>query len=522
MIRRYTKIAPAIFFLLVVFFLLQCKSSLIKEHPLSFSQWRVDETIKYVQTHYGRTITSLEMLPVMVVAHYTAMDSTEVSFNYMNKEEMESGRSLLKKAGLNNIAVHFLVANRHAIGIENVGKDESALTMAQVNANAYIVRELVKKYPIRYLIAHSEYRTFENTPLWEEKDKSYRTPKIDPGESFMQPLRAQLADLNLSAAYDGSEIPDRIDDTLKKYFVRKEFEGSVLVIRHGKIIFQKIYGDIPPQKSFYLASAAKSITATLVHKLIAQKKIRLNTPVVRYFPELKHLLKGVEVRHLLAHTSGLEDYYRLEGVEPGFTNTDVLRLLQTQKKPLMKAGKKFHYSNSNYVLLALVVEKITGQKFEEVAHAKIFTPLKMIHTFFASETTRDKDKISAINAAEKYFDYPYKTTGAGGLYTTAEDMARFDEALLNNTLMLRPQFIAMLRPQARVEKKNTEYAFGWYVYPQRGILYHDGNFNGYHTMNWLDIKNNSAIILLSSRQTQAIQDITFELDSILNGIAAEK
>ena len=118
-----------------------CASDPIRDRPISFSQWRVQETIKYINERYDRNITSLEMLPVMVVVHYTAMDSLDVSFNYLNKEEMESGRGLLKKAGGANIAVQFLVGkkgeiyrlmpenhigrhviglNRHAIGIENV------------------------------------------------------------------------------------------------------------------------------------------------------------------------------------------------------------------------------------------------------------------------------------------------------------------------------------------------------------------------------------------------------------------
>ncbi|MBL8035599.1 MAG: N-acetylmuramoyl-L-alanine amidase, partial [Leptospiraceae bacterium] len=116
-----------------------CSSDPIRNRPISFSEWRKQETIRYINNRYNRSIDSLEMLPVMIVVHYTAMDSLETSFNYLNNEEMESGRGLLKSAGGANIAVQFLVAksgeifrlmpenhigrhviglNRHAIGIE--------------------------------------------------------------------------------------------------------------------------------------------------------------------------------------------------------------------------------------------------------------------------------------------------------------------------------------------------------------------------------------------------------------------
>ncbi|MCS6972752.1 MAG: peptidoglycan recognition protein family protein, partial [Leptospiraceae bacterium] len=245
---------------------LGCRSDPIRDRPISFSAWRREQMLDYVRNHYRIEQDSLEMLPVMVVAHYTAMDSFDVSFEYMNREEMETGRSLLRKAGNANIAVHFLVdkdgrifrlmpenqigrhtigLNRHAVGIENVGLDANSLTMAQVEANAYIVRRLAKKFPIRYLIGHSEYRRFENTPLWDEIDPKYRTEKYDPGEWFMAALRARLADLNLAAEYNRSEIPDRLYYTVAKAAERGGFSGVALVIDNGNVVLRAAWGKNP-------------------------------------------------------------------------------------------------------------------------------------------------------------------------------------------------------------------------------------------------------------------------------------
>ena len=521
-----------------------CKSDPIKDKPISFSPWRVQETIKYINNRYDRNIDSLEMLPVMVVSHYTAMDSLDVSFKYMNNEEMESGRGLLKKAGGANIAVQFLVGkkgeiyrlmpenhigrhviglNRHAIGIENVGKDEKALTKAQIDANEIIVRHLVKKFPIRYLIAHAEYRDFEKTPLWEESDTKYRTEKIDPGESFMQPLRAQVADLNLKMKYDGGEIPDRLGHLLAAYHKKGEFNGNVLVMRNGGVIFRKAYG--APQKeddAIYLASAAKPITAVAVAQLVQKRKLSFTAAVATYFPELKHLLKGVQIKHLLSHTSGLEDYYKLVKPVAGFTNADALQALQTQQKPLAPPGKKFHYANSNYVLLAEIVARVSGRDFPAFVTENILTPAGMTGSAFAATLMPGAHTVAATDAAGKEFRYEYKTSGAGGLYATLDDIARFDTALFSHQLLGAAQFKGLIRPVTKVEAKETEYASGWYVYPKRGVIYHDGNFGGYHTMNWLQLKEKNAIVLLANRATPKIKEITYEIDRILNGLSAQR
>ncbi len=194
----------------------------IIDKPISFSKWRITETKKYIKHHYGEDVKDITMKPVMVVVHWTAIYSLRSSWRYMNKEKMETGRKKLLKAGLNNIAVHFLVGqrgeiyrlmpenhigrhciglNRKSIGIENVGGPKAPLTRAQLEANAWLIRYLAKKHKIKYVIGHQEYRNFENTPLFEELDPRYRTHKIDPGKSFMRRLRHKLRDLKLKARY---------------------------------------------------------------------------------------------------------------------------------------------------------------------------------------------------------------------------------------------------------------------------------------------------------------------------------
>lgn len=527
-----------------VLFLLACRSDIIRDRPISFSEWRVQQTLEYVSKRYGVKQQGLEMLPVMVVSHYTAMDELDVSFNYLNREEMEEGRSLLKKAGSANIAVHYLVGkageifrlmpenhigrhviglNRHAIGIENVGRDANALTTAQVEANALIVRRLAKKYPIRYLIGHSEYRNFENTPLWEELDSTYRTEKHDPGEYFMAALRERVSDLGLRSAYDRSEIPERIGFILRQAATRGEFSGVALVIDDGKTIFREAIGTNPENGKalqvtdrFYLASAAKSLTALLIAKLQDEHKLSYETAVAPYFPELKNLLMRVKVKHLLSHTSGVADYYRFGVPAPGFSNTDALRLIAAQNKLLSIPGTHFHYANSNYLLLAELAERVMQKPFMQLLRDKLLLPTGMQNTLFVAEAPAS-EVVAAQDSSGSVFRYSYRTVGPGGLAATVDDLAALDLAFMEYRLLSMAQTSTLLRPVLRADNRPESYAFGWYVLPQRKTVSHDGNFNGYHTMNWMNPARKQAIILLSNRYTTKIRDITLELDRALNG-----
>lgn len=530
--------------------LFACSTDRIRDKPISFSEWRVQQTLAYVESRYGVKQESLEMLPVMVVSHYTAMDSLDVSFNYMNHEEMESGRSQLKKAGGANIAVHFLVGkagdiyrlmpenhigrhaiglNRHSIGIENVGNDEASLTTAQVEANELIVRRLVQKFPIRYLIGHSEYRRFENTPIWEETDETYRTEKHDPGESFMAALRGRVADLSLRERYDRSEIAARVEFTLAGYAKKGLFAGTALVVDDGKIIYRGAFGKnaesgqpLKPENRVYLASAAKPFTALAAAMLEAKGKISYESPVAPYFPQLAHLLKGVKLKYLLAHTSGLEDYYKLGLPAVPFTNQNALALIAAQKQPLNPPGKKFVYANSNYILIAEIVARLAGMPFAEFLRSEIFAKAEMAATDFVVSAKAETAPVAATDAGGRLFRYGYATEGPGGLFTTVDDLARFDLALFGNKLLKPRSQAKLFKAQAAVEARQNQYAIGWYVYPDRGVAYHDGNFGGYHSINWINAKKKQAIILLGNRHSDKVREITWHLDRALNGLEAKK
>lgn len=209
------------FLLLFVLLIPACsyKPGIIQKQ-ISFSENRILLTKEYIKNHYGID-DGVYFTPKMIVLHWTAINDFDSCFALFNMEMLQGTRPDLQKAGELNVSIQYLVdrdgkiyqlmpdtlmarhcigLNYSAIGVENVGGGNNVdnLTDEQIEANIFLVKHLKKKYPkIEYLIGHYEYRDFENSPIWLERDSTYRTPKVDPGERFMTSVRSKVADLNL-------------------------------------------------------------------------------------------------------------------------------------------------------------------------------------------------------------------------------------------------------------------------------------------------------------------------------------
>ena len=192
----------------------------IVDRPIDFSPLRVELTKEYIRQHYGMEVEDIHITPKIIVLHWIETNDLEEAFGILKPDTLQYG-GIVSRAGKLNVSAHFLVdrdgtvyrlmdestmarhvigLNYYSIGVENVGGVDGIdnMTPAQIEANARLVRYLVKKYPtIHYLIGHLEYTRMENTPLWLERDSTYRTVKTDPSEAFMQAVRERVQDLHL-------------------------------------------------------------------------------------------------------------------------------------------------------------------------------------------------------------------------------------------------------------------------------------------------------------------------------------
>tara|TARA_R110002051_G_scaffold250747_2_gene310092 strand:+ start:9850 stop:10509 length:660 start_codon:yes stop_codon:yes gene_type:complete len=183
----------------------------IVDKPIIFNEEREQLTQDYLLNRYGITQDHIEIVPKMIVLHWTAIASLENSYEAFYETKLPNWRPDLENVSGLNVSSHFLVGqdgtiyrlmpethmarhviglNHSAIGIENVGgTEDTPLTKAQLKANIKLVNYLNSKYDIEYLIGHYEYINFEGHELWLEKNESYRTTKTDPGEEFMEKVR---------------------------------------------------------------------------------------------------------------------------------------------------------------------------------------------------------------------------------------------------------------------------------------------------------------------------------------------
>jgi N-acetyl-anhydromuramyl-L-alanine amidase AmpD len=206
------------YLLLFILFVSCTTTKTIIERPITFNDERKILTLEYLENRYGLEQETPQIVPKMIVLHWTVIPTFEKSFEAFNPATLPNWRPDIKDVSGLNVSSQFLVdrdgtiyrllpettmarhvigLNHCAIGVENVGgTDDLPLTKAQLKSNIWLVRYLKSKYDIDYLIGHYEYTLFENHPLWLEKDAAYRTKKTDPGPEFMIEVRKAVKDLD--------------------------------------------------------------------------------------------------------------------------------------------------------------------------------------------------------------------------------------------------------------------------------------------------------------------------------------
>src|ERR1700732_1970790 len=234
--------------------------------------------------------------------------------------------------------------------------------------------------------------------------------------------------------------------------------AAVLVIRDGRIAFLRAYGvtdlrtlnKINAQTNFRLASSTKQFTATAVMLLVRDGKLHYDDHLSDIFPEFPAYGKPITVRNLLNHTSGLRDYEDLMPQPRAGTPSDniaqihdagVLKLLEQQTSGKFPAGAKWDYSNSGYAVLAMMVEKVSGEPFGQFLEERIFTPLGMANTI-AYEKGKNEIAHRAYGHSRqrnRWRETDQSSTSAvlgdGGVYSSLEDLERWDRALRHHTML---------------------------------------------------------------------------------------
>ena len=303
---------------------------------------------------------------------------------------------------------------------------------------------------------------------------------------------------------------------------------AVLAMRPGRVLLMEGYGlaDLAAKEAiaactrFELASVSKSFTATAVLILQERGLLSIDDDVRKFIPELPRYANGpLRIRDMLHHVSGLTDYLALESVpkmnRTYWVNTDYLAALG--KAPLdFPIGQKYEYNNTNYMLMALVIERAAKKPFGDVLRDEIFAPAGMKNTFvYSGPASIPANAAPPCNNAVGYekekgqwvasWGFPpgheqpeHLEVGDGAIWSNLEDMAKWDAALRTNKLLTAETMKAALTGSL----KGNIYGLGWYLYRDQGSLYgygHDGYWEGFNTMYYNYLSSNHSVVLLSNR-----------------------
>ena len=338
--------------------------------------------------------------------------------------------------------------------------------------------------------------------------------------------------------------------------LKREFDGlfaslsdarspgfAVLVRKNGRAVLERGYGvrdlrsfrRIDGTTDFRLASFTKQFTAMATMLLVRDGKLRYDEKLTDIFPTFPAYGQAITIRNLLTHTSGLPDYETLmEQRErtsgPIWTaahqiqDREVLKLLEQESHGKFAPGTSWAYSNSGYVLLGLIAAKVSGKPFGEFLHGRIFGPLGMNDTlaYINGKNTVPNRAFGYTKEAAKFVDSDQSSTSAtlgdGGVYSNLEDLAKWDEALQNHTLLSEGDMKPALTPvqlangsaphwplEASDDNldpgKPVSYGFGWFLDPYAGHsrMWHTGTTSGFRTAIERFTQDKLTIVILCNR-----------------------
>ena len=272
--------------------------------------------------------------------------------------------------------------------------------------------------------------------------------------------------------------------------------ASVLVVHGGEAVIRRAHGlaDIErriaatPATNYRLASVSKQFTAAAVLLLVEDGRLQLGDRVRDWFPTLPQAMAAATVRHLLTHTSGVVDYEDVMSPEVAapLRDADVLALLESQDRTYFAPGTAYRYSNGGYALLALMVERASGHDFASFLRQRIFTPLDM------HGTVAHVEGVSVV--AERAYGYSARggswvrtdqdptsaVLGDGGIYSSIDDLAKWDAGLYDDRLLRPASRRLAFAPATESDEPDVRYGFGWRI--TGDSLWHSGETIGFRNV----------------------------------------
>jgi CubicO group peptidase (beta-lactamase class C family) len=353
--------------------------------------------------------------------------------------------------------------------------------------------------------------------------------------------------LSQSPAFTQKAKTALINDFVAAKAKYHKFNGNVLVAEKGKVIYKKSFGfadfknkkPLNDESVFNIASVSKQFTAAAVMLLVERGLLNLEDPLAKYFPEIPY--EGITVRQMLTHTSGLPEQNEFmfkywQSADP-ITNKEMVEyLLKYKPEAAFKPGESFKYCNTGYSLAAMIVEKVSGQRFQDFVTKNIFEPLEMRQTRFLNPQPGNYKTIPnqtenyiADTEGKEYFlpqEIPmYRNAvaltglvGAGNIHSTTADLLKWQESLRTEKILKRTSIEQMKSPQIRSSVDGSDsYGYGLAikeVYGDTKIFHYGGTLGFWNSLQHFTNANRTIIVLTNNESekglTNAIAAILFD------------
>ena len=360
-------------------------------------------------------------------------------------------------------------------------------------------------------------------------NKTIKTP-VQLIECIATERLSPLEEARIRKKIHASEKAYALDSLFKRKAKIQGFNGAVLIAQKGVILYTNVFGyaDLKTKDSlninsaFQLASISKTFTGAAILLLAQDKKLKLKDSIQKFIPSFPY--QGITIEDLLSHRSGLPNYlYCFENKRrqngPAPTNDTILKWFceaDSLPKPYNQPNRSFSYNNSNYIILASIIEKISGISYERFVRTRIFEPLGMKHSFIdtiapnsllCNRTTGHQGNKCR---AREFFDGVY---GDKGIYASVGDLERWYFALHSGCLLKKHWLKEAFTPRSFEHKSRHNYGLGFRLMTDPKemnkvhYVYHGGWWAGFSTMLWMDMDADIVIIVLGNRKNASVYDI---------------
>ncbi|MGD2158040.1 MAG: serine hydrolase domain-containing protein, partial [Anaerolineales bacterium] len=337
-----------------------------------------------------------------------------------------------------------------------------------------------------------------------------------------------LSACGLLQAPTATPIPEEVVEDIDVYMAdladQEKFSGAVLIAQGDDVLLSAGYGmadvenDIPnsPQTRYHIGSVTKQFTAVAVLIMHAQGKYELDDPVCEYVPGCPDHWKAITIHQLLTHTSGLPDsgeFYEGKN-EPGVSYKPDEIIGWFKEAPLdFEPGEKFAYSSTGYLLLGILIEQVSGQSYEEFLQSQIFEPLGMTNTGYPHDDTGLAVGYRYVGFEAEFIN-PSLPYSAGGLYSTVEDLYRWDRSFYTGELLPQELIEKIFTPVVSTQYfpyappyDEVGYGYGWFIGERLGhrAAGHGGTYTGFRALIEHYPDDEIAIIIMSNLQSSEIK-----------------